>query len=264
MYLLANESHRPPHPPSKAVTAKKELEEKTDPGMSLSNVPDPSLLPSGADARKKMRPTTARRAPPKKKETVEKLDRTAEFVLENVETANIIMDGDESSDESEEETNSPKEKNKEGRKVDNAKNRGKLVQDILNDEKKEGDKKSKKDKKKDKKKKKEKEEKGIKLTRRLGGKSANRHVDVNIDHLRSAVQKICQSTNPLAKCMDFVNNDLERMDTELDVWKEEFVRHSSLLEEEEKKTEEQLKPLKAQVRKYRRVFCCAHVYVDVC
>merc|ERR1719261_2001453 len=119
------------------------------------------------------------------------------------------MDGDddESSSEDEDNGNSRESKEKEGRKVSNAKNRGKLVQDILADEqKKDGEKKSKKDKKKDKKKK-EKEEKGIKLSRRLGGKSANRHVDVNIDSLRNAVQKICQSTNPLSKCMDFVNND---------------------------------------------------------
>merc|ERR1711988_1380100 len=108
--------------------------------------------------------------------------------------------------------------------IGNTKNRGKLVQDILNDEKKDdGEKKSKKDKKKDKKSKK-KEEKGIKLSRRLGGRSANRHVDVNIDDLRSAVQKICQSTNPLSKCMDFVNNDLERTDKELELWKDEYVR----------------------------------------
>jgi outer membrane murein-binding lipoprotein Lpp len=49
--------------------------------------------------------------------------------------------------------------------------------------------------------------------------------------------------------MDFVNNDLERMDKELELWKEEFVRYSSSLEEEEKKTDEMLKPLKAQISK---------------
>ena len=224
---------------------------------SLSDMPDPGLL-GGGDARKKLRPTTARRPPPKKKENVEKLDRTKEFVLENVETTGIILDGEEESSSSEEDDGaSPKEggKDKEGRKVGDAKNRGKLVQDILNDEKKEGEgedgKKGKKDKKSSKKEKekKAKEEKGIKLSRKLGGKSATRHVDVNIDELRAAVQKICQSTNPLSKCMDFVNNDLERMDTELDLWKEEFVRYSTALEEEEKKTDELLKPLKAQISK---------------
>ena len=235
-------------------TKAEDVETKQDSGMAnLSDIPDPSLLTSGADARKKMRPTTARRPPPKKKENVEKLDRTKEFVLENVATANIILDGDDddSTDSEEENNTSPKEKDKEGRKVGNAKNRGKLVQDILNDEKKEdGEKKSKKDKKKDKKSKKDKkEERGIKLNRKLGGKSANRHVDVNIDELRSAVQKICQSTNPLSKCMDFVNNDLERMDKELDLWKDEYLRYTTALEEEEKKTDEILKPLKAQISK---------------
>ncbi len=188
---------------------------------------------------------------------MEKLDRTKEFVLENVETANIIMDGEESSDSSDdEEASSPKEGSgeaAEGRKVGNSKNRGKLVQDILAGEAKEGaaaEGDGKKGGKKDKKdKKKKKEEKGIKLTRKLGDKSATRHVDVNIDELRSAVQKICQSTNPLSKCMDFVNNDLERMDKELDLWKDEYVRYTTALEEEEKKTDEVLKPIKAQISK---------------
>merc|ERR1712100_101613 len=102
------------------------MESKENSMANLSDIPDPSLLTSGADARKKMRPTTARRPPPKKKENVAKLDRTKEFVLENVETANIIMDGsDDESSSDDEDNNKAHEKEgkeKEGRKVGNTKN----------------------------------------------------------------------------------------------------------------------------------------------
>ncbi len=38
-----------------------------------------------------------------------------------------------------------------------------------------------------------------------------------IDSLRSAIQTLCQSTNPLGKCMDFVTGDMETMNRELEV-----------------------------------------------
>jgi len=55
---------------------------------------------------------------------VEKLDRSKEFVLENVETSNIIMDDGDNG-------NSREGKEKEEYIVSNSKNRGKLIQDIL-------------------------------------------------------------------------------------------------------------------------------------
>lgn len=34
---------------------------------------------------------------------------------------------------------------------------------------------------------------------------------VELNELRTAIQKLTQSTNPLGKCMDYVNDDLEIM-----------------------------------------------------
>jgi len=70
---------------------------------------------------------------------------------------------------------------------------------------------------------------------------------INVDNLQTQIQNLVRSTNPLAKCMDFVNDDLEAMDSEIDKWKNAYRRHSSKLEEEERKTTEQLAPLRQNI-----------------
>jgi len=93
--------------------------------------------------------------------------------------------------------------------------------------------------------KKEKEDGGIKLSR---GVAKRRPKDqINVDNLQTQIQNLVRSTNPLAKCMDFVNDDLEAMDSEIDKWKTAYRRHSTKLEEEERKTTEQLAPLRREI-----------------
>merc|ERR1712013_14070 len=70
---------------------------------------------------------------------------------------------------------------------------------------------------------------------------------INVENLQQQIQKLVQSTNPLSKCMDFVNDDLEAMDSEIDKWKSAFRRHSAQLEEEERKTAEKLAPLRKEI-----------------
>lgn len=45
---------------------------------------------------------------------------------------------------------------------------------------------------------------------------------VELNELRSAIQKLTQSTHPLGKCMDYVQDDLEVMGKELEQWKNEY------------------------------------------
>jgi len=85
---------------------------------------------------------------------------------------------------------------------------------------------------------------GVRLKSRIKRKAKDK---VDVQDLRGHIQKLCQSTNPLAKCMDFVNDDIEAMNVEIDKWKSDFQRHSAVLEEEERKTEEKLAPLKAEI-----------------
>ena len=44
-----------------------------------------------------------------------------------------------------------------------------------------------------------------------------------------------------------MNDDLEAMDAEIDKWKNAYRRHSSQLEEEERKTTEQLAPVRREI-----------------
>jgi len=69
-----------------------------------------------------------------------------------------------------------------------------------------------------------------------------------IDKLRASIQKMCQATNPLARCMDYVHEDVDLMMKELQFWKQDRLTVSQRLEEEQRQTEYALGPLHAQLR----------------
>lgn len=194
--------------------------------------------------RTQLRPTTARRAPPKLANAAQKKDRKKEMVLDDVGTDGVILDGDEDTESEDDqddidEQSRRRSKRKKNKKENKNKRKGKLVSKIENElakDKKDGDKEQKEEA--------EEEDSGIKLQSRIRRQAKD---SVNVDGLRSQIQKLVQSTNPLAKCMDFVNDDIEAMNSEIEKWKSDFQKHSSVLEEEERKTEEQLAPLRAQI-----------------
>merc|ERR1719473_2155885 len=70
--------------------------------------------------------------------------------------------------------------------------------------------------------------------------------DADLEQLRAAIQVLCQSTNPLGKCMDYVNEDLGLMNRELEKWQAEARKYGDLLEDEKHKTDTALLPLKLQ------------------
>lgn len=63
--------------------------------------------------------------------------------------------------------------------------------------------------------------------------------------LRQHVQTITQSTNPIGKIMDYVQEDLEAIHREYEKWKELRSEEESKLQEEQRKTEQQLKTLQS-------------------
>merc|ERR1712166_1477977 len=71
---------------------------------------------------------------------------------------------------------------------------------------------------------------------------------VDIDKLRDAIQNLCQSTNPLGKCMDYVHEDVETMKKELEKWKQMYQSAVSELEEEERNTEQDLTELRRSLQ----------------
>merc|ERR1712010_312405 len=191
-------------------------------GVPVESKTDSVQLPD--KPRAESRPTTAKRAPPKLANAAQKKDLKKQFVLEDVGTDGVIMDGEseeESSDDNDVEEEHARHRSKQDEKDKNRK-RGKLISKIES----ELETKEKKD-----------TDSGIKLKRSIKRQAKDK---INVESLRTQIQRLVQSTNPLSKCMDFVNDDLEAMDAEIDKWKSAYRRHSSQLEEEERKTTEQL------------------------
>ena len=53
-----------------------------------------------------------------------------------------------------------------------------------------------------------------------------------VDTLREAIQVLCRSANPLGKIMDYVQEDIDAMRKEKEIWKEENEKHEEALSEE--------------------------------
>ena len=61
-------------------------------------------------------------------------------------------------------------------------------------------------------------------------------------------QTVCQSTAPLGKCMDYVQDDLQLMAAELEKWRSELIRQKALLSTERSSTDAALGPLRSRLR----------------
>lgn len=75
-----------------------------------------------------------------------------------------------------------------------------------------------------------------------GGMSA-----AQIDDLRKSIQNLCQSVNPLGKCVDFVREDVDSMGKELQRWRTIHGEFTEQLEQERRATERIVEPLTNQL-----------------
>merc|ERR1712086_1148390 len=66
--------------------------------------------------------------------------------------------------------------------------------------------------------------------------------------LRVQIQKICQAANPLGKCIDFVYDDMDEMNKELQMWRRSYQTFLEKYEEEKVKTNKLLEPLDTQLK----------------
>ena len=62
------------------------------------------------------------------------------------------------------------------------------------------------------------------------------------------IQVLCQATNPLGKCMDYVHDDMEMMKKEYEKWKADFDSFTGKTEKEARKTESVLQPLISELK----------------
>ncbi|KAJ3168463.1 TRAF3-interacting protein 1 [Geranomyces variabilis] len=75
----------------------------------------------------------------------------------------------------------------------------------------------------------------------LGGKK-------EIEALREWIQALTRSTNPLGKTMDYMQEDVDSMNRELEMWRVEHRKYKNMLEEELRITREEAIPFDTQLK----------------
>lgn len=183
-----------------------------------------------AEPKRSMRPTTARRRPPRVKENVQQVDQPggggdAKSLGGGGNAVHIIADGADDLDSDEEADAKASDLGGFGVVADMAEGASNLVREIEN-EARAGNRESKNENDESKT---DNGKQGIRLGKikkstdqaSKNKKSMSSWSEQDIDQLRVSVQRLCQSTNPLGKCMDFVHEDLTAMSKEYERWQTE-------------------------------------------
>jgi len=210
------------------------------------------------------RPQTARKRPPKIKDTA-----TAVPVKEvhqagpTAQPVGVMMDGADDSDDESDSGEQPEDGglrmrgDADGLGMDENSLKGRLVRDILDDEQKSEQQHQQQQQQREEDENESKDDSsrpgtsGITLGKigqglRRGGKAGGAGA-VDVDKIRTAIQTLCQSTNPLGKCMDYVHEDLGVMAKELERWRADYRKSCDALEDEQRATSETLHPLRGRL-----------------
>ncbi|KAI8905841.1 microtubule-binding protein MIP-T3-domain-containing protein [Gorgonomyces haynaldii] len=187
------------------TASKKEEEEQLEPEEAPpAEEPQP--------VRSRMRPVTARHAPPKpKKEQAPVQEPIKQQVA-------ILSDGQHKGEDDDEFVVKVAE-TKQETTVNGQEQHGGLVKKILQSKKEDEPQKPKK-------------QTGVK----------------EIEELQEAIQKLCQSTNPLGKTMDYIQEDVDAMNKEFELWRRECQSLTLQAQEQSRITTETLAPLEMQLK----------------
>ncbi|XP_057708936.1 TRAF3-interacting protein 1-like isoform X2 [Corythoichthys intestinalis] len=201
-----------------------------------------SSLPPEAPPSRNSRPSSARQGPPR----VKKQESFTEVVpadrLSSVKSS-VIRDGKKLSDDEDEEDEqflvaeaapepADTQEKEAAQDLNSEEKHGGLVKKILETKKDyEGSPSSSKSK--------EKSEESRKQDQDL--------VTREIERLRASIQSVCQSALPLGKIMDYVQEDIDAMQAELQSWRKENKEHAQALMQEQKATDLAVEPLKAEL-----------------
>ncbi|XDB48111.1 hypothetical protein AB1E18_001694 [Capra hircus] len=72
-------------------------------------------------------------------------------------------------------------------------------------------------------------------------------VSKEIEKLRVSIQTLCRSALPLGKIMDYIQEDVDAMQNELQLWRTESQQHAEALQQEQSITDGTVEPLKAEL-----------------
>jgi len=210
------------------------------------------------DAKRSGRPTTARRRPPKVKEGAKEVDKHASPVRK---AEGIMADGaaDEVDDDIADDSDRrlADEVRADGKSGSQADPESKLVRDILGRQAEQEAARNPQTNKR------EEENKasddapagGIRLgrLRKTGIEKKGSSGDLpqlgegDLERLRQSIQTLVQHTGPLGGCLDYLQEDVGLMTTELRKWEDECRKFESRVEKEQAKSVEVLYPLTAQL-----------------
>lgn len=72
-------------------------------------------------------------------------------------------------------------------------------------------------------------------------------VSKEIEKLRLSIQTLCKSALPLGKIMDYLQEDADAMQNELQLWHQENQQHAEALQKEQSITDSAVEPLKVEL-----------------
>ncbi|XP_031730913.1 TRAF3-interacting protein 1 isoform X2 [Anarrhichthys ocellatus] len=205
-----------------------------------------SSVPSDMASRRIPRPGSARPAPPRVKKQESYSEVTpAERLSSAKPSAPVIMDGKMLSEDEEDEdkqflveeavpppSDAPEV---EGQELDSEDKHGGLVKKILE---------TKKDYELSPSSPKSKEQNVVSEAAR---KKERDMVTREIERLRSSIQTVCRSALPLGKIMDYIQEDMDAMQAELNTWRRENKEHAQALLQEQRETDRAVEPLKSEL-----------------
>ncbi|XP_021367230.1 TRAF3-interacting protein 1-like isoform X2 [Mizuhopecten yessoensis] len=246
-----SEVQRPVRPSSAKGSRRRRDEDEQHQRAPTQKAPPPSE-PMGEDdqspqvsASKKLnRPSSARPAPPRRKQ--ETIENEPAMRLGSGKPANVIVDGGDSDDDEnflvEESAPPPPEPDQTISRPEDSDedDHGGLVKKILETKKElEGGSQQQQQTRKT---------EVERPTMSDGQRRKQREmVQKEIDRLRGSIQTLTRSANPLGKIMDYVQEDLDSMQKELERWKTENKEHILALKREKAITDKAIEPMKAQL-----------------
>ncbi|XP_073330282.1 TRAF3-interacting protein 1 isoform X2 [Pagrus major] len=207
-----------------------------------------SSVPSDMASRRIPRPSSARPAPPRVKRQESGTDvAPAERLSSAKPSAPVIMDGKKLSEDEEDDeqfvveeavpppSDAPEMEMVPAQELDSEDKHGGLVKKILE---------TKKDYELSPSSPKSKEQNVVSEAAR---KKERDMVTREIERLRSSIQTVCRSTLPLGKIMDYIQEDMDAMQAELNTWRRENKEHAQALLQEQRATDKAVEPLKVEL-----------------
>uniref|UniRef100_A0A672Q7F9 TRAF3-interacting protein 1 n=1 Tax=Sinocyclocheilus grahami TaxID=75366 RepID=A0A672Q7F9_SINGR len=85
------------------------------------------------------------------------------------------------------------------------------------------------------------------LVSEVSRKKERELVAKEIERLRSSIQTVCRSALPLGKIMDYIQEDMDSMQNELQTWRKENKENTQALLQEQRITDSVVEPLKAEL-----------------